>query len=186
MPFITEELYHALKKRSENDSIMVSLLPQAGIIDTTLLTAFDNAKEIIAGIRTIRLQKNIPNKEFLELQIMNEQQVSLPAVILKIANLSKIEIVKDKASGASSFMVGTIEYAVPLGKMIDAEVEIKKLNDELNYQQGFLTSIEKKLSNEKFVANAKPEVVEMERKKLADAKSKIVSIKEAMAALKTL
>jgi valyl-tRNA synthetase len=186
MPFITEELYHALKKRSENDSIMVSLLPQAGTIDTTLLTVFDNAKEIIAGIRTIRLQKNIPNKESLELQIMNEQQVSLSAVILKMANLSKIEIVKDKASGASSFMVGTIEYAVPLGKMIDVEVEIKKLNDELAYQQGFLISVNKKLDNEKFVANAKPEVVEMERKKLTDAESKIVSIKETMAALKTL
>jgi valyl-tRNA synthetase len=186
MPFITEELYHALNERSKNDSIMVSLLPQAGTFDTALLVDFDNAKEIIAGIRTIRLQKNIPNKEPLVLQIMNEQQVALSVVILKMANLSNIEIVKDKASGVSSFMVGTTEYAVPLEKMIDVEVEIKKLNDELNYQQGFLASIEKKLSNEKFVANAKPEVVEMERKKLADAESKIVSIKEAIAAFKTL
>lgn len=185
MPFITEELYHALKDRSARDSIMVSLLPQAGAIDTTLLATFDNAKEIIAAIRTIRLQKNIPNKELLVLQIMNGSLPELSAVMLKMANLSKIEIISEKATGAAPFMVGTTEYAIPLEALLDVETELKKLQDELHYQEGFLASVNKKLGNEKFVANAKPEVVDMERKKLADAESKIMSLKEAIAALKT-
>ncbi len=186
MPFITEELYHALKDRDEEDSIMMSILPRANVVDLTLLAAFENAKEIIAGIRTIRLQKNIPNKEALILQIMSEHQATLSAVILKMANLSKIELVNEKVAGAVSFMVSTTEYAVPLGSLIDVEAELKKLNDDLNYQQGFLISIQKKLSNERFVANAKPEVVVMERKKLADAESKIESLKEAIEGLKTV
>lgn len=185
MPFITEELYHALNERGENDSIMVSLLPQASEFDVNLLTTFEQVKEIISAVRAIRLQKNIPNKETILLQIVAKQQVALPAVMLKMANLSKLELVDEKAGGAVSFMVGITEYAVPLGSLVDIEGERKKLNEELAYQQGFLISIQKKLDNEKFVANAKPEVVAMERKKLADAESKIESLKETILGLKT-
>lgn len=183
MPFITEELYHALNERGAKDSIMVSLLPHAGNVDADLLADFDKAKEIIAGIRTIRLEKNIPNKEVLSLQVIGEKQAALDAVIFKMGNLCAVEFTTDKAAGAASFMVGTTEYAVPLGSLIDVEVELKKLNEELIYQQGFFVSVNKKLSNEKFVANAKPEVVAMERKKLADAESKISSLKESIDAL---
>ena len=183
MPFITEELYHALNERGEKDSIMVSLMPVAGVVDNDLLAEFDKAKEIIAAVRTIRLEKSIPNKEVLSLQVVGEKQVALDAVILKMGNLSAIEVVSDKATGAASFMVGTTEYAVPLGNLIDVEVELKKLKEELEYQEGFLISVNKKLGNERFVANAKPEIVENERKKLADAESKIASLKESLEAL---
>jgi valyl-tRNA synthetase len=183
MPFITEELYHALGERAETDSIMVSAMPKAGAIDEALLAQFEQTKEIIAGIRTIRLEKNIPNKEQLALQVVGNEALALQSVVEKMANLSVVEIVAEKVAGAASFMVGTTEYAVPLGSLIDVEAELKKQQEEIAYLEGFLISVNKKLSNEKFVANAKPEVVANERKKLADAESKIASLKESIAAL---
>ncbi len=183
MPFITEELYHALGDRAETDSIMVSAMPKAGAIDEALLAQFEQTKEIIAGIRTIRLEKNIPNKEQLALQIVGNDALALQSVVEKMANLSAVETVAETVAGATSFRVGTTEYAVPLGSLIDVEAELKKLNEELKYQEGFLISVNKKLSNEKFVANAKPEIVANERKKLADAESKIASLKESIVAL---
>ncbi len=183
MPFITEELYHALGERADTDSIMVSAMPKASAIDEALLAQFEQTKEVIAGIRTIRLEKNIPNKEQLALQIVGNDALALQSVVEKMANLSAVETVAETVAGAASFRVGTTEYAVPLGSLIDVEAELKKLNEELKYQEGFLISVNKKLSNEKFVANAKPEIVANERKKLADAESKIASLKESIAAL---
>jgi valyl-tRNA synthetase len=183
MPFITEELYHALGERAETDSIMVSAMPKAGAIDEALLAQFEQTKEIIAGIRTIRLEKNIPNKEQLALQVVGNEALALQSVVEKMANLSAVETVAEKVAGAGSFMVGTTEYAVPLGSLIDVEAELKKQQEEVAYLEGFLVSVNKKLSNEKFVANAKPEIVANERKKLADAESKIASLKESIAAL---
>ena len=158
-------------------------MPKAGAIDEVLLAQFEQTKEIMAGIRTIRLEKNIPNKEQLALQIVGNDALALQSVVEKMANLSAVETVAETVAGATSFRVGTTEYAVPLGSLIDVEAELKKLNEELKYQEGFLISVNKKLSNEKFVANAKPEIVANERKKLADAESKIASLKESIVAL---
>ncbi len=184
MPFITEELWQALESRNENESIMVSMMPEIEPIDASFLNDFEIVKEIISGVRTIRLQKNIPNKEELELQILGEHKECFNAVIEKMCNLSAINQSSEKAVGSASFLVRTTEYAVPLGSMINVEEELEKLQTELKYQQGFLTSVLKKLSNESFVGKAPANVIEMERKKQADAESKIKSIEESIATLK--
>ncbi|MHB9140889.1 MAG: valine--tRNA ligase [Paludibacter sp.] len=191
MPFITEELWQALEERKDGESIMVVLQPKATEVDEKLISEFEYAKEIIAGVRTIRLQKNIPNKESLSLQVMPSEAVTesdslihLKAVIAKLGNLEAIENVTDKASGSISFLVGTTEFSIPMGSLINAEEEITKMETEITYFEGFIESVMKKLGNERFVANAKPEVVEAERKKKADAESKIASLKEGIEALK--
>ena len=184
MPFITEELWQHLAERKEGESIMTARMPEPKAYDSALIERFETAKQIIAGIRTIRLQKNIPNKEPLSLQIIGSHNNSLDCVIVKLTNLSAIETVTEKDATAASFLVGTTEYAVPLGNNIDVEAELKKLNDELKYMQGFLKTVLGKLSNERFVQNAPVAVVEMERKKQADAESKIKSLEESIAALK--
>jgi len=180
MPFITEELWQALSERKEGDSIMVADMPTYSAYDTTLLGTFEEVKETIAGIRTIRLQKNIPNKEELSLEVTGEHDNAYDSIISKMGNLSSINKVAEKDITAASFLVGTTEFSVPLGNNIDVEAELKKLNDELKYLEGFLKSVTAKLSNEKFVANAKPEIVDNERKKQADAESKIKTIKESI------
>lgn len=183
MPFITEELWQALAERKQGDSLMVASMPQNTKYDQQLIHAFDSVKEIISGIRTIRLQKNIPNKEELSLEILGSHNKALDSVISKMGNLTAISVVADKDATAVSFLVGTTEYAVPLGNNIDVEAELVKLKDELKYLEGFLKSVANKLANEKFVANAKPEIVENERKKQADAESKIKTIQESIANL---
>lgn len=184
MPFITEELWQASTERQAGESIMVSDMPKVKAYDTDFLSQFAEVKEIVSGIRTIRLQKNIPNKETLELEVLGDYAKAFDSVIVKMGNLAAISPVSEKSAGAITFMVGTSEFAVPLGNNIDVEAELAKLEAELTYQQGFLKSVSNKLSNEKFVANAKPEIVENERKKLADAESKIKTIEEAILALK--
>lgn len=184
MPFITEELWQALTDRKKGESIMVATMPKEEVFNNELINAFEKAKEIIAGIRSIRLQKNIPNKESLSLEIMGAHDHTFDEAIRKMANLESISAATEKDATAASFLVGTTEYAVPLGNSIDVEAELKKLNDELIYLRGFLKSVSAKLSNEKFVANAKPEIVENERKKQADAESKIKTIEESIASLK--
>jgi valyl-tRNA synthetase len=184
MPFITEELWQALEPRKEKESIMVAAMPETAGIDSDFLADFDVVKEIIGGIRTIRLQKNIPNKEPLELQVVGAHNMAFNAVIEKLANLSAIRQTADKAAGSVSFLVRTTEYAISLGTMIDVEEELAKLNEELKYNKGFLASVMKKLSNENFVSKAPAQVIEMERKKQADAESKIKSIEESIQALK--
>ena len=184
MPFITEELWQALEPRKEGESLMVALIPEVAPVDNLYLEDFEIAKEIVGGVRTIRLQKNIPNKEALELQVLGEHNDHFNSVIAKMCNLSSIIRTEEKAAGSASFLVRTTEYAVPLGNMINVEEELAKLQGELKYQQGFLASVMKKLSNESFVSKAPAKVIEMERKKQADAESKIKSIEESIAALK--
>ena len=189
MPFITEELWQHLADRKPGESIMMA--PVEPFKDTDVKAAqelcktFDQLKEVIAGIRTIRLQKNIAQKEALELLVLGENSglAAFDSVINKMANLTGMTVVDKKPESAASFMVGTTEYFVPLGNLIDVEEELKKLEAELKYQEGFLQSVLKKLSNEKFVSKAPANVIEMERKKQADAESKIASLKERIAAL---
>lgn len=183
MPFITEELWQHIAERKGGESVMTALLPKAGAFSEQTIADMDVAKDIIAGIRTVRLQKNIPNKEELELQVMGEGNVPVESIIKKLANLSAVANVSEKDATAAAFMVGTTEYAVPLGNNINVEEELKKLEADLKYQEGFLQSVLKKLSNEKFVNNAPAKVIEMERKKQADAEAKIATLKESIAAL---
>ncbi len=184
MPFITEELWQALYKRKQGDSIMIAPLPESRPFDDALLTDFEKVKEIIAGIRTIRLQKNIPNKEKLQLQFTGDYEGTYDSVIIKIGNLSSIEKVQEKEPEATGFLVGTTEFSIPLSDKTNVEAELKKLTKELKYLEGFLQSVMKKLNNERFLQNAKPEIVENERKKKADAESKIALLKENIEALK--
>ena len=187
MPFITEELWQQMYERNaeEGESLMVSTSCMDTYVDTDYVAQFEVVKDVISNIRSIRLQKNIAQKEALELQVLGENPVAeFNAVIQKMCNLSSIEVVENKAEGAASFMVGTTEFAVPLGNMIDVEAEIARMEAELKHKEGFLQGVLKKLSNEKFVNNAPAAVLEMERKKQADAESIINSLKESIAALK--
>ena len=190
MPFITEELWQHIYDRKEGESIMTAQMesyadrnPEQSI---QLCNTFDQLKEVISGIRNIRLQKNIAQKEALEMQVMGENTflMSYAEVVKKMGNLTTVSIVNEKPEGAASFMVGTTEYFIPLGGMINVEEELAKLEADLKYQEGFLQSVLKKLSNEKFVSKAPANVIDMERKKQADAESKIASLKESIAALK--
>jgi valyl-tRNA synthetase len=185
MPFITEELWHLIEDRKENDCILISPWPAEGKIDESILTGFAHASEVIQQIRNIRNQKGLSPKEQLQLIIKNDstRNQQFDAIVQKSANLSRIESLNDKSQGALNFMVGTVEYFVPLAQSIDINTEKAKYVEELNYLKGFLESVNKKLSNEKFVANAKPEVIANERKKMDDAQTKIKMIEEQMAAL---
>lgn len=186
MPFITEELWQHLAERKEGESIMYASLPVAGQFDEHLLSDMDVAKEIIAGVRTVRLQKNLPNKETLPLQVVGgKASVPCVSVVKKMANLSDISESDTKDATSVSFLVGTVEYAVPLGGNIDIDAELKKLESELAYNEGFLQSVLKKLGNEKFVNNAPAKVIEVERKKQSDAEAKIAMLKESISALKS-
>ena len=185
MPFITEELWQHIYDRKEGESLMVQTLNINKECNEAIIKNFEAVKEVIGGIRTIRLQKNIAQKEALSLQVVGENPVAaFNSVISKLCNLTAIESVEAKTEGSASFMVGTTEYAVPLGNLINVEEELKKLEADLKYNEGFLQSVLKKLSNEKFVSKAPANVIEMERKKQADAESKIASLKESIAALK--
>ena len=185
MPFITEELWQHIYDRQPGESIMTQTLVKDMPYNEALIAQFEAVKEVISGIRTIRLQKNIAQKEALALEVTGENPVAgFVSVIAKLCNLSEIKQVEIKSEGAAAFMVGTTEYAVPLGNLINVEEELKKLEADLKYQEGFLQSVMKKLSNEKFVSKAPANVIEMERKKQADAESIINSLKESIAALK--
>ena len=185
MPFITEELWQHIYDRQPGESIMTQTLVKDMPYNEALIAQFEAVKEVISGIRTIRLQKNIAQKEALTLEVTGENPVAgFGSVIAKLCNLSEIKQVETKSEGAAAFMVGTTEYAVPLGNLINVEEELKKLEADLKYQEGFLQSVMKKLSNEKFVSKAPANVIEMERKKQADAETKIAALKESIAALK--
>ncbi|WP_418830143.1 valine--tRNA ligase [Phocaeicola sp.] len=190
MPFITEELWQHIYDRKPGESIMTAQLETFEGRDlqaaNELCNTFDQLKEIISGVRNIRLQKNIAQKEALEMLVLGEntQLMAYAEVVKKMANLSAVTVVDSKPEGAASFMVGTTEYFIPLGNLIDVEEELKKLEADLKYQEGFLQSVLKKLSNEKFVSKAPANVIEMERKKQSDAETKIAALKESIAALK--
>ena len=187
MPFITEELWQHIYDRKPGESIMRDKLALSGLSadDEQLIAAFEQVKQVVSGVRTVRSSKNIAPKEQLELQAIGKNDYAqFDAAIMKMANLKAINIVSDKDATASSFMVGTDEFAVPLGSLIDVEAEIQKMEAQLQHLEGFLAGVMKKLSNERFVANAPEAVVAMERKKQSDAEEKIASLKESIAALK--
>lgn len=183
MPFITEELWQHLDERKEGESIMTALIPSPKATDAMVLESMEKAKEVIIGVRSVRASKNIAIKETLTLNVLGDYPINESSIIIKLANLDSINVVSEKDATAASFMVGTTEFNVPLANNIDIEAELEKLNKDLEYQLGFLASVQKKLSNERFVNNAPTAVVEGERKKLADAESKIATIKETIAAL---
>ncbi|MDR2763455.1 MAG: valine--tRNA ligase [Tannerella sp.] len=189
MPFITEELWQALSPRMAGESVMIASMPQPddGCPEETeaCLLAFERAKEVIGAVRTIRLQKNLSNREALVLEVADTSHDSrLDAAIVKMAHLAEIRPVTEKSAGAVSFLVGTTEYAIPLENGMNVEEEKTRMEAERLYLEGFLASVMKKLGNEKFVANARPEVVENERKKQADAESKIKTLEEGLKQLK--
>ncbi len=182
MPFITEELWQHMGERREGESIMYAPMPVAGEVDEALLAAVEKAKEIVNGVRGVRAQRNIPNRELLTLLAINEK-VELADVIGKLAMLEKVETATEKDPAAASFLVGTTEFNVPLLNNIDIEAEKTKIAKEIDYYEGFKKSVEKKLSNERFVANAPAAVVEGERKKLSDAETKLAALRETLASL---
>jgi len=194
MPFISEELWQHLAERKDGESIMVNPLTVETLQEEEkdLLEQYKIAKQIISGVRAVRSSKNIAQKETMTMEVVldnpEERNITrcpaLGATIKKMANLSEINYVSQKGDGSASFMVGTTEYAVPLGNLIDTAAEIEKAETEIKRLEGFLAGIMKKLSNEKFTAHAPAQVVELERKKKADAESKIASLKESVAALK--
>ena len=187
MPFITEELWQHIYDRAEGESIMRDKLEIAEPTDAdnNLTANIENVKQIISGVRMVRNQKNIAPKEKLELQAISANQYeAYNCVITKMANLSCINVVAEKDSTASAFMIGTDEFAIPLGDMIDVEAEIAKMEAQLKHLEGFLAGIKKKLSNEKFVANAPEAVVALERKKQSDSEEKIAALRESITTLR--
>ncbi len=187
MPFITEELWQALEERKDGESIMLQELhlPAPTAAEETLLAEIENMKQVISGVRTVRNQKNIAQKELLALQAIGENPLTAyNCLIQKMAFISEITVVDTKDETAASFLAGTNEYAVPVGNLIDVEAEIKKAEAELKHLEGFLQGVLKKLSNERFVQSAPAQVVEMERKKQSDAESKIAALKDSLKALK--
>jgi valyl-tRNA synthetase len=187
MPFITEELWQHLCERARGESIMVARLAvgQPTAEGQSLVTAVNAMKEVVAGVRAVRNHKNIAPKQPLTLQVVGTDALaSLAPVVLKMANLSDIQQVTAKSDGSAAFMVGTTEYAVPLGSLVDADAERAKAEAELVHLQGFLAGIQKKLANNNFVSHAPIAVVDMERKKLADTESKIQTIQETLKSLR--
>ncbi|NCD41113.1 MAG: valine--tRNA ligase [Bacteroidia bacterium] len=176
MPFLTEEIWQSLEPRSARESIMVAEMPVAVKYDERLLEQFEIAAEVIQAIRAVRLEKNLPFKETLQLFV--KKNVDAPVftfdpLIIKLCNLESLKYVEEKVDGASSFIISSTEFYLPLSGHIDVEAELKRLQEELEYTRGFLKSVEKKLSNARFVANAPVQVVEMERKKQEDAQNRI-------------
>ncbi|MCD6178280.1 MAG: valine--tRNA ligase, partial [Bacteroidales bacterium] len=169
MPFLTEEIWHLLAERDEEDNIILAQIPKAGEFNSSHLSHFATASEVINQIRKVRKEKNIPNKEKLELFYKGNLNPDFQSVILKLGNLSVLENTTEKPDSSLGFMVGATEFFLPIKDAIDIEAETAKLKAELKYFEGFSKSIEKKLSNERFVNNAPKKVVELERKKLSDA-----------------
>ncbi|MBR2238099.1 MAG: valine--tRNA ligase [Prevotella sp.] len=187
MPFITEELWQALYDRKPGESIMRDKLALGGLPaeDEALIADIEQVKQVVGGVRTVRSQKNIATKERLQLQTISQNRFErYNDIIMKMAGLSAINVVEQKDATASAFMVGTDEYAVPLGDLIDVKAEIEKMEAQLKHLEGFLMGVQKKLSNERFVANAPEAVVALERKKQSDAEEKIASLKESLSALR--
>ena len=187
MPFITEELWQHIYDRKEGESIMRDKLALGALSaeEQQFINAFEQVKQIVSGVRTVRSSKNIAPKEPLPLQAIGKNDYAdFNAVIMKMANVNSIDVVSEKDVTASAFMVGTDEFAVPLGNLIDVEAEIQKMEAQVQHLEGFLAGVLKKLSNERFVQNAPEAVVAMERKKQSDAEEKIASLKESIAALR--
>ena len=188
MPFITEEIWHHLQERTGNETIMDTQVPSAGKFDKDLVDLFSVEEEVIINIRKLRAEKNIPNKESIDLLIRKnnneEPDHTFDSIIAKLCNVGNIDYVEEKQEGATSFIVKSTEFYVPLAGSVDVEAEIAKLEEELEYTRGFLNSVNKKLSNERFVNNAPVAVVDKEKKKKADAEARIRVIEGQLAGLK--
>lgn len=187
MPFVSEEIWQLLKERKQGDSITISSWPKSTGYDETLIAQFEDVKEAIAGLRTIRTKNNIPNKDQLELSIMVGDKgfaSEFNSVLVKMGNLSTLNLVSEEVKLAASFLVKSTTFFVPMGGTIDVEEELKKLQAELDYTKGFLNSVMKKLSNERFVGSAPEAVVAIERAKQADAEAKIKVLEEQIAGLR--
>jgi len=187
MPFLTEEVWQHIKERSSEEALIVSSWPKLGDFDQELIDSFENATAIISGIRTIRKEKNIPNKEALELYVLDTDagyNSRWDAVLLKMGHLSLLEKTSEPLEASLSFRVNSTEFFIPMGAAIDIEAELDKIKKELEYTQGFLNSVRKKLSNERFVQNAPSQVIDIERKKEADALAKIETLQQSLLHLK--
>ena len=183
MPFITEELWQNITARKEGESIMIAPLGTFGEADENLLAEIENLKQVVSNVRNIRASKNIPLKEVLSVHTTAETTDAIRVLVEKLSSCEVCCGDMAKSAGAASFIIGTTEYCVPLDKFINVEDELKKLEADLQHQEGFLRGVMAKLGNERFVQNAKPEVVELERKKKADAEARIATLRESIAAL---
>jgi valyl-tRNA synthetase len=188
MPFLTEEIWHLLRERNEGEDVMVSSWPERHRIHHKILDQFEFAKDVIIAIRGVRADKNIPQKEQLDFFVkknLNEiPDNTWDGLVAKLCNLTSVEYVDEKVDNAMSFVVKSTEFYIPMGTLVDVEAEIKKMEEEIDYTEGFLNSVMKKLSNERFVSGAPAAVVENERKKQSDAENKIKVLQEQIAALK--
>ena len=185
MPFLTEDLWHYISKRTPEEALIVSKWPESKPINQTLISDFEFASEVISGIRNIRKQKNIAFKDAIAFSVINNENVNttFDDVIVKLGNLEGISYVNTMVEGALTYRVKSNEYFIPMAGSIDVEAELKKLTEELNYTEGFLKSVQKKLSNERFVAGAPEQVVASEKKKEADALAKIDTLKASLSSL---
>jgi valyl-tRNA synthetase len=185
MPFLTEEIWQHITERTPEQALIIAEYPVLKSFDEKLIADFDFAAEVIAGVRTIRKEKNIAMKDAIDLKVVNNENVStyFDSVITKLGNIFSLEYISEKIDGALTYRVKSNEYFIPVSGNIDIAAEIAKLTEELVYIQGFLKSVQVKLSNEKFVANAKPEIIANERKKEADALAKIATIEQSLASL---
>lgn len=187
MPFITEEIWQLIVERKEGESIMISRMPESKRCNKELIRRFELIKEIISAVRTVRKEKEIASKEKLGLMIKSKKEdfdTEFIPVLIKMCNLSGVRFIVSKQKDTASFMIGTIEFYIPLGDKLDIEEELTRIKNELDYYRGFLASVIKKLDNEGFVSNAPQNVIELERKKKSDCESKIKSLEEALKSLK--
>jgi len=184
MPFITEEIWHAIAERNEGDDIIIAQQPKLQAVDEQILKQFEFTQEVINNVRKVRSDKNIAFRDAIQLVVKGTANKDFDCVIAKLCNVSEISYVAEAPAGAFGFIVGSTEFFVPLTGSVDVEAEIKKLEEELKYAQGFLKSVEAKLSNERFVNGAPAVVVDKERKKKADAEAKIAVIEQQLAGLR--
>ncbi len=184
MPFITEEIWHAIAERREGDDIIIAQQPKLQAVDEQILKQFEFTQEVINNVRKVRSDKNIAFRDAIQLVVKGTANKDFDCVIAKLCNVSEVSYVAEAPAGAFGFIVGSTEFFVPLTGSVDVEAEIKKLEEELKYAQGFLKSVEAKLSNERFVSGAPAAVVDKERKKKADAEAKIAVIEQQLAGLR--
>jgi valyl-tRNA synthetase len=185
MPFLTEEIWQYIAERTPEQALIIAEYPKVTSFDAKLIADFEFTTEVIAGLRTIRKEKNIAMKETIDLKVVNSEKVStyFDSVIMKLGNIVSLEYITVKIDGALTYRVKSNEYFIPVSGTIDVAAEIVKLTEELKYTQGFLRSVQGKLSNEKFVGGAPEKVLEIERKKETDALAKIATIEQSLKSL---
>jgi valyl-tRNA synthetase len=185
MPFLTEEIWHYISERTPEQALIISKYPKAETINNSIIEEFSVAAEVISGIRSIRKDKNIAFKNAIDFSVLNNEKLNsnFDSVIKKLGNLTDVNYVDSKVEGALSFRVKSNEYFIPFGDEIDVVAEKEKLEEELKYTKGFLMSVQKKLSNERFVNNAPDQVITNERKKEADALAKIETLETSLKSL---